>query len=55
MFDFLVVSKTMPKRKRIWVNRKKHDKVVKYAEETEQFLGALNDEMVNDFIEKYNL
>ncbi len=55
MFDLLDMSKTISKRKRIWVNRKKHDKIAKYAKETEKFLGALNDEMVEDFIEKYNL
>lgn len=51
------MSKSSPKikRKRIWVNRKRHDKIVEYAEKTEQFLGSVHDEMMKDFIEKYDL
>ncbi len=51
------MSKPPPKskRKRIWVNRKRHDKIVEYAEKTEQFLGAIHDEMIQDYIDKHDL
>ena len=51
------MSKSPPKdkRKRIYVNRKKHDKIYQYCKREDLLLGAVNDEMVDDFIEKHDL